>query len=670
MCHTIEEVNTLIEKAAYGRPRLTPEDGSVIFASAKYGFVFSLASVAHKYAATHGGFPAAELAPRLWGNRYFNPHTRKFQAARDDAAPRRSFVHFVLEPVYKIFSHVVSTEGRALAPLLDSLGIRYKQSELSLDPVPLLKLVCFRYFGDATALVASVVAHVPSPLAAAAAKIPLLYTGDLTSAAAQGMLTCDPKAPLMLQVVKLFPRADASAFDAFGRVFGGTIRVGDTVRVLGEGYSLDDEEDATRKVVSRLWIHQGRYRIEVNRVTAGNWVLIEGVDASISKTATVCGAATTGVSILRPLDFHTQATMKVALEPINPAELPKMLDGLRKLNKTYPLLTTKVEESGEHLVLCPGELYADSVLRDLRTMFSSIEIKVADPVVTFCETVAETSSIWCFAQTPNKHNRLTMLAEPLPAGLATDIETGAIRLTQPKAVADFFAGQYGWDALAARSVWAFGPDAQGPNLLVDDTLPGQVDKKKLYSVRDSIVQGFQWAAREGPLCDEPIRNVKFRVTDATLAEAPLLRAGGQVIPTARRVAYSAFLLATPRLMEPIAFAEIQAPADAIKAIYDVLARRRGHVVAEFPKPGTPLFTVHAFLPVIDSFGFETDLRTHTLGQAFAQSVFDHWEVVPGDPLDKSMAVRPLEPAPVAALARDFMVKTRRRKVLPHPHPQI
>lgn len=54
------------------------------------------------------------------------------------------------------------------------------------------------------------------------------------------------------------------------------------------------------------------------------------------------------------------------------------------------------------------------------------------------------------------------------------------------------------------------------------------------------------------------------------------------------------------------------------------------------------------------------------GQAFCLSVFDHWQIVPGDPLDKSIVLRPLEPAPVQALAREFMVKTRRRKVRAPP----
>jgi U5 small nuclear ribonucleoprotein component len=101
-----------------------------------------------------------------------------------------------------------------------------------------------------------------------------------------------------------------------------------------------------------------------------------------------------------------------------------MLDGLRKVNKTYPLLSTKVEESGEHLILGTGELYLDCVMHDLRLMYSEVEIKTADPSVCLCETVIETSSLKCFAETPNKKNKLTLIAEPLEKGLSDDIENG------------------------------------------------------------------------------------------------------------------------------------------------------------------------------------------------------------------------------------------------------
>ena len=60
---------------------------------------------------------------------------------------------------------------------------------------------------------------------------------------------------------------------------------------------------------------------------------------------------------MKPLRFNTTSVVKVACEPLLPSELHKMLDGIRKINKSYPLLTTKVEESGEHILIGTGELY-------------------------------------------------------------------------------------------------------------------------------------------------------------------------------------------------------------------------------------------------------------------------------------------------------------------------
>lgn len=65
-----------------------------------------------------------------------------------------------------------------------------------------------------------------------------------------------------------------------------------------------------------------------------------------------------------------------------------------------------------------------------------------------------------------------------------------IGLHLPGLVLEYVLGcRYDWDLLAARSIWAFGPDTTGPNILVDDTLPSEVDKHLLASVKDSIVQG-------------------------------------------------------------------------------------------------------------------------------------------------------------------------------------
>jgi U5 small nuclear ribonucleoprotein component len=146
-----------------------------------------------------------------------------------------------------------------------------------------------------------------------------------------------------------------------------------------------------------------RYTVDIESAGAGNLVLLAGIDSSISKTATIVSKdIEDDLYIFRPIKHMTASILKVAVEPIAPSELPKMLDGLRKINKSYPLLTTKVEESGEHVILGTGELYLDCALHDLRRLFSEIEIKVSDPATKFCETCVETSALKCYAETPNK----------------------------------------------------------------------------------------------------------------------------------------------------------------------------------------------------------------------------------------------------------------------------
>lgn len=665
--HTIQEVNAIIAAAYGGDPAaaLDPVKGNVAFAAPLYGWCFTLQSFAQLYADIHDApMNPTALAARLWGDVWYHSEDRVFRKkAPAVSGGERSFVQFILEPLYKVHAQILGEDEDAVRALASEMGVQLPKEAFGADVKPLLKQFLSRMFGSAAGIVDMLVQHIPSSRAAAASKVERCYTGPQDSSLAEHMRVCNPKGPLILYICKLLPKNDCSAFDAFARVMSGSVKSGDKVRVLGESYTPDDDEDSTIATVTSIWAYQARYRVPLPRATAGCWVLVEGLDATISKTATAVPEFTDEeVFIFKPLRLDARPVVKIATEPLNPGELPKMVEGLRRLNRSYPALTTKVEESGEHTIFGTGELYLDSAMKDLRELYADVEVKVADPVVSFCETVVETSSLKCFADSQNKKVRLTMVAEPLDKGLAQDIETGVVSLEWPrKKVTTFFQDKYDWDVLAARSVWAFGPDKTGPNCLLDDTLSGEVDKNLVGAIRESVVQGFQWGAREGPLCDEPMRNVKFKLTDAVVPEKPFERGGGQVIPTVRRSCLSSFLMATPRLMEPVYYVEIQTPADCISAIYTVLAKRRGHVTADVPKPGTPIFIVKAFLPVMDSFGFETDLRYHTQGQAFCVSVFDHWQVVPGDPLDKSIILRPLEPAPVQSLARDFMVKTRRRK---------
>ena len=507
--HVIEEVNTVIENTLPGqgeKRRLSPEKGNVAFACSSMGWIFTLPSFAKMYAENYPDVNAKDFALRLWGDIFFNPKRRSFTRKGTEERSKRTFVNFVLEPIYKLYSHTISESPEDLKETLATLGISLKPSQYKTDAKSLLKMVCEQFFGGAEGFVDMVVEHVPSPLEGAPKKLDRYYTGPTDTKTAESIAKCDQDGPLVIQVTKLFNTPDAEHFDSFGRVLSGIAKAGQQVRVLGEGYTIDDEEDMSVSTISDTWIAESRYNISTSGVPAGNWVLLGGIDNSIVKTATIVPPKLPDdedAYIFKPVKHFTESVFKVAVEPINPSELPKMLDGLRKVNKSYPLITTKVEESGEHVILGTGELYMDCVLHDLRRLYSEMELKVSDPVTRFCETVVETSAIMCYAITPNKKNKITMVAEPLDDGIAEDIESGKVNIKDPiRKVGQFFEEKYDWDKLASRSIWAFGPEEMGPNILQDDTLPSQVDKKLVNTVRDTLRQGFSWGTREGPLCEE------------------------------------------------------------------------------------------------------------------------------------------------------------------------
>jgi U5 small nuclear ribonucleoprotein component len=471
--HTIEQVNNILKKlTSY---RLSPELGNVIFASTQLGIMFSLKSFADMYSQCYGGFDSEQFARRLWGDIYFDSENRSFRRSPTESKKHRTFTEFILEPLYKLVSHTISEDKDSLKRTLKSLGIFIKSGEYDLNMKPLLKIVFQRFFGGFESFTDFCTKLLPSPALNAKSKTEMTFTGDFNSKYYEDMVNCDPEGKLMIQVVKLY-NIDGVDFETFGRVLSGTIKVGQKVRVLGEGYSTEDDEELAVQKVSGLSVLQARYTIKVEKAGPGNWVLIQGVDASILKTATITDVDEIDndpVEIFKPLRFDTVPVLKVAVEPVNPTELPRMLDGLRKINKSYPIVHTKVEESGEHIIIGTGELYMDCVLHDLRKLYSEIDIKISDPVARLCETVVEVSQIKCFAETPNKKNKLTMICEPLEKGIAEDIETFKVDIKSPK-LADFFVKKYEWDILASRGIWAFGPDNNGPNMLINDTLPAEV----------------------------------------------------------------------------------------------------------------------------------------------------------------------------------------------------
>ncbi|KAJ3546640.1 hypothetical protein NM688_g5495 [Phlebia brevispora] len=638
---TIENVNVIISTyhdVALGDVQVYPEKGTIAFGSGLHGWAFTLRQFAGRYAKKFG-VDKEKMMAKLWGDNYFNPHTKKWTTKSADADGKqleRAFNMFVLDPIFKIFDAVMNFKKDLVTTMLDKLEVKLAQDERDLEGKALLKVVMRKFLPAGDSLLEMIVINLPSPATAQRYRVETLYEGPMDDETAIGIRDCNPNAPLCLYVSKMVPTSDKGRFYAFGRVFSGTVRAGPKVRIQGPNYVPGKKDDLFIKSIQRTILMMGRYVEPIEDCPAGNIVGLVGIDQFLLKSGTLTTSET--AHNMKVMKFSVSPVVQVAVDVKNAADLPKLVEGLKRLSKSDPCVQAWINESGEHIVAGAGELHLEICLKDLQEDHAGVPLKISDPVVPYRETVKAESSIVALSKSQNKHNRLYVKAMPIDEELTLAIESGKVNSRDDyKIRARLLADEFGWDVTDARKIWCFGPDTTGPNLLVDVTKGVQY----LNEIKDSCVAAFQWATKEGVLCEENMRGVRFNILDVTLHTDAIHRGGGQIIPTCRRVCYAACLLASPTLQEPVYLVEIQCPENAIGGIYSVLNKRRGQVFSEEQRPGTPMFTVKAYLPVNESFGFNGELRAATGGQAFPQSVFDHWELLNGSPLEKGSKLEDL-----------------------------
>jgi len=654
----VENVNVIIatyndDTGPMGEMRVDPSKGSVGFGSGLHGWAFSIKEFADIYS-TMFKVPTAKLMSKLWGENFFNKKTKKWSKTKDDDN-ERAFNMYVLDPIFKLFDAIMNFKKDETAKLLETLKVKLSMEDREKEGKQLLKVVMRTWLPAGETMFYMITVHLPSPVVAQKYRAEMLYEGPHDDESFKCIKECNADGPLMMYISKMVPTSDKGRFYAFGRVFGGKVGTGQKVRIMGPNYVPGTKTDLYEKAIQRTILMMGRFTEAIEDVPAGNICGLVGVDQFLVKTGTICTLK--DAFNLKVMKFSVSPVVRVAVEPKSPADLPKLVEGLKRLAKSDPMVQCIIEESGEHIIAGAGELHLEICLKDLEEDHAGIPIKKSDPVVSYRETVSEESSEVCLSKSPNKHNRLYMTAGPLPDGLAAAIEDGKVTpRDDPKARKTLLCKEFEFDATDAMRIWTFGPESTGANLLIDTTKGVQY----LNEIKDSCVAGFQWATKEGVMCDENMRGIRFNVKDATLHADAIHRGGGQVIPTARRVIYASMLTASPRLQEPVYLCEIQCPENAVGGIYGVLNRRRGIVFEEMQTPGTPMFVVKAHLPVNESFGFTADLRSNTGGQAFPQCVFDHWQDMPGNPMDMNANSKPY----------NIVCETRKRKGLKEGLPDL
>jgi len=655
----IEDVNVII--ATYhdelmGDQQVAPEKGTVAFGSGLHGWGFNVERFAKIYAAKMG-VDKEKMMKRLWGDSFFNAKKKTWTNVQHpegckDPLPR-AFCQFIMTPINQLMRAIMDDQKEKYEKMMGTLGIVLKGDDRHLLGKPLMKRTMQIWINAADTLLSMIVTKLPSPKVAQRYRVENLYEGPMDDEAAKAIRSCDKDGPLMMYISKMVPTSDKGRFYAFGRVFSGTVATGQKVRIQGPHYKVGEKGDLSIKNIQRTVLMMGRTTEQIPDVPCGNTVALVGIDQYILKSGTLTTLET--AHNIADMKYSVSPVVKVAVRVKDGKELPKLVEGLKKLSKSDPLVVCTTEESGEHVIAGCGELHVEICLKDLRDEYAQCEFIVSDPVVSYRETVNELSSVTCLSKSPNKHNRIYLTAEPMSDELCMAIEDGkAGPKADAKERAKFLREKFEWDENAARKIWCWGPETDGANLVIDQTTAVQY----LIEIKEHVNSAFQWTTKEGPLCEENMRGIRFNIMDVTLHTDSIHRGAGQIMPPTRRCCFAAELTAKPTLQEPIFLVEITCPQEAMSGVYNCMNLRRGCIFEENPREGTPLIQVKAHLPVSESFGFVAALRQATSGQAFPQCVFDHWENLQGDAMIEGSKLQ------------DLILATRKRKNLKVDMPKL
>jgi len=460
------------------------------------------------------------------------------------------------------------------------------------------------------ALLDMVVKFIPNPKEAQRYRIPKIWKGDIDSEVGKAMLNADPNGPLVFLIndMRIDPHA---GLVATGRVFSGTMKSGVELWLIGA---------RTAQKALQVSLYMGPYREVVDFVSAGNIAAVLGLDKARAGETAVATAYRDVVAPFEKLHYISEPVVTMAIEPKKTTDLMKLIDALRKMAIEDPNLVVKInEETGEYLISGMGHLHLEIVLTLLKENYG-LEVETSPPIVVYRETIRGSSQV-IEGKSPNKHNRLYVSVEPLNEETIKLIQQGVITEDMDaRERAKILRDQAGWDYDEARRIWAIDENI---NIFVDKTSGIQY----LREVKDTIIQGFRLAMREGPLALEPVRGVKVVLHDALIHEDPAHRGPAQLYPAIRNPIYAGMLMSKPTLLEPIQKIDIKTPMDYMSNVITVLTKKRGRVINVI-QLSSSLVRIIGEIPVSESVDLANELRGATAGRAFWGTEFSRWAPVP------------------------------------------
>jgi len=451
-----------------------------------------------------------------------------------------------------------------------------------------------------------VVKHLPNPVDAQKYRIPKIWKGELESEFGKNLLNCNRDGELAFVITRIVIDPRSGKEISAGRLFSGTMRNG-----------MDVWCNLAKKPgkIQQVLVYNGIKPEQLESVPAGNVLAISGLNVDVGDTITLKEQTP-----FEEIKHLFQPVITKSIEVVKTADLPKLIEILRKVQKEDPSLKVAInEETGESLISGMGELHLEIIEGRIKSE-KGLEVKTSSPIVVYRETVTKSSGAE-EGKSPNRHNSFFIKVEPLDEETFNAVERGDIPEGRVKKKSNVLAEQLsklGWGGDDIRNL----RDVYKGNIFMDET-KGEVH---IGEVIEMVLDAFEMVMDSGPLAREPCTKMKFSLNDIKLHEDAIHRGPAQVYPAVRESIKAAMENAGPAILEPLQIHVIEVPEKFLGEATKLVSGKRGQMLEVNQEFGN--VSIKAKLPVAEMIGWSSDLRSATEGRGTSSLLDQQFERLP------------------------------------------
>jgi elongation factor 2 len=450
------------------------------------------------------------------------------------------------------------------------------------------------------------VKHLPSPIDAQKYRIPKIWKGDLDSEFGKDLLNCNGRGEVGFVITRIVIDPRSGKEISAGRLYSGKI-------VNGMEVYCNNAKKVGK--IQQVFVYNGIKPEQLDEVPAGNVLAISGLNVDVGETITL-----TPQTPFEEIKHLFQPVITKSIEVVKTADLPKLIEVLRKVAKEDPSIKIEInEETGESLLSGMGELHLEIIEGRIKTE-KGLEIKMGQPIVVYRETVTKESSV-SEGRSPNKHNSFFLKVEPLEDEVFNAIERGEISEGRVKKRSEEMynvLSKMGWSGDDVRNI----RDVYKGNMFLDETR-GEVH---IGEVIEMVLDAFEMVMKNGPLAREPCTKMKVSLMDIKLHEDAIHRGPAQVYPAVREAIKEAMNTGGAALLEPLQIHMIEVPENFMGAVTKLVGGKRGQLLDMTQEGG--MMHIKSKIPVAEMIGWSSDLRSATEGRGMSSLMDQLFERVP------------------------------------------